>query len=383
LLTQPPRAVPARDRLPWSSRSLEHTTPGDPFHPPRPQSRSRKGEGRQTPTGAVLRVLAPLDGSGRARGTHEPLAEPVVRRGAPTLCGLVSCRSRPWSRPSELSLLEEPYPLSRASCFLAGSRSTAQRRGTILGFRGPFRRSRRPLATAGPKARRTGRPGRRFPGVARRRTSRVAALVYDVSSLIGRARRTRRPARPLRSFAPLESPFSRRPIPWPGHGRPVGALLGFFCPPRPPCGSRRVHSPLESAPATRGLGLRDDERGRDEPVPRAPRERTPLAMHFARFSLRPWGLEPTVRRRVRPIEPFTSPTSSDPARRRFREAPTRRSPVPSEAAWEACAPSAHLIDETCCPRPLAAAPRASLVLRPRAAARGHVGGPRRRSISVR
>jgi len=277
LLTQPSRAVPARDRLPWSSRSLEHTTPGAPFHPPRPQSRSRKGEGRQTPTGAVLRVLAPLDGSGRARGTHEPLAEPVVRRGAPTLCGLVSCRSRPWSRPSELSLLEEPYPLSRASCFLAGSRSTAQRRGTIRGFRGPFRRSRRPLATAGPKARRTGRPGRRFPGVARRRTSRVAALVYDVSSLIGRARRTRRPARPLRSFAPLESPFSRRPIPWPGHGRPVGALLGFFCPPRPPCGSRRVHSPLESAPATRGLGLRDDERGRDEPVPRAPREQEHLA----------------------------------------------------------------------------------------------------------
>jgi len=117
-------------------------------------------------------------------------------------------------------------------------------------------------------------------------------------------------------------------------------------------------------------------------VPRAPREQDSWPRVFARSSLRPWGLEPTVRRRVRPIEPFTPPTSSDPARRRFREAPTRRSPAPSEAAWEAAAPSAHLVDETCCPRPLPAAPRASLVLHPRAAARGHVGGPRRRSISV-
>jgi hypothetical protein len=139
LLTQPPPAVPARDRLSWSSCSREHYLRRVPrSYPPRPQSRSRKGEDRQTPTGAVLRDLAPLDGSGRARGTHEPLAEPVVRRGAPTLRGLVSCRSRPWSRPTELSLLEEPYPLSQASCFLAGSRSTAQRRGRSEGFAAPF-----------------------------------------------------------------------------------------------------------------------------------------------------------------------------------------------------------------------------------------------------
>jgi len=139
LLAQPPRAVPARDRLSWSSCSREHYLRRVPrSYPPRPQSRSRKGEDRQTPTGAVLRVLAPLDGSGRARGTHEPLAEPVVRRGAPTLRGLVSCRSRPWSRPTELSLLEEPYPLSQASCFLVGSRSTAQRRGRSEGFAAPF-----------------------------------------------------------------------------------------------------------------------------------------------------------------------------------------------------------------------------------------------------
>jgi len=134
--------------------------------PPRSLDRSRVGEGCQALTGAVLRVLAPLDGSGHARGTHELLR---IRRyrGAPTLRGLVSCRSRPWSRPSELSLLEEPYPLSRASCFLAGSRSTnpTARHGPRNSR--PLSPLRRPLAAACPKARRTGRPGRRFPGVAR------------------------------------------------------------------------------------------------------------------------------------------------------------------------------------------------------------------------
>jgi hypothetical protein len=76
------------------------------------QSRSRD-EGRQTLVGAVLRVLAPLDGSGNwwlARG----LLDPAVRHQPPTLRGLLSCRSRPWNFPSELSLPEEPYPLSRA-----------------------------------------------------------------------------------------------------------------------------------------------------------------------------------------------------------------------------------------------------------------------------
>jgi len=87
-----------------------------------------EGEGRQAFTGAVLRVLAPLDGSGCVRGSCELLPEPTVCRDAPTLRGPVSCRSRPWSRSTELSLPEEPYPLSQASCFHVGSRSTAQRR---------------------------------------------------------------------------------------------------------------------------------------------------------------------------------------------------------------------------------------------------------------
>jgi len=186
--------------------------------------------GCQTPTGSVLRVLAPLDGSGRARGTHEPLAEPAVRRVAPTLCGLVSCRSRPWSHSSEPSPLEEPYPLSRAFASVRVRVRLAQRRGTVQGFRGPFRLSRRPLATAGLAARRTEKPGRRFPGVAR--ASRVTGCPVRVRRSFlgsGRARRTRRPTRPLRSLAPLESPFSRRPVPGQGWwAASVGALLSLF-----------------------------------------------------------------------------------------------------------------------------------------------------------
>jgi len=207
---------------------LSTSTPVAPwFAVPRPFGRDAVGEGRQALTGAVLRVLAPLDGSGRARGTRAPLAELAVRRGTPTLRGLVSCRSRPWNRPSELSLLEEPYPLSRASCFLAGSRSTTQRRDRVHGIRGPFPRRADLWPRLAQRAHRTRRLGRRFPGTARHRPGHASAPGH-VSPWIGRARRTRQPTRPLRSLAPLESPFSRRSPPWPGDDRQVGALLGFF-----------------------------------------------------------------------------------------------------------------------------------------------------------
>jgi hypothetical protein len=82
-----------------------------------------------------------------------------------------------------------------------------------------------------------------------------------------------------------------------------------------------------------------------------PRELTAWPRVFARSVLRSWGLEPTIRRRARSIEPVTSPSGSDPARARFREAPALRSPAPHAFARG-----------TCCPRPLSAAPRASRAL---------------------
>jgi len=73
------------------------------------------GEGCHTPTGAVLRVLAPLDGSGflPARGTHGSLARPAV--------SVAPGASRPYSMP--LASLELPYrafPSRRAVPALAG-----------------------------------------------------------------------------------------------------------------------------------------------------------------------------------------------------------------------------------------------------------------------
>jgi len=97
---------------------LEHMDVGCPLsHPPRSCDLSREGEGYQAHTGAVLRVLAPLDGSGCTRGTHDrdpcgsrsPFAV-VPRRFA----ALFHAARAHWSRPTELSLPEEPYPLSRA-----------------------------------------------------------------------------------------------------------------------------------------------------------------------------------------------------------------------------------------------------------------------------
>jgi len=113
-----------RVRLSWGSCSHGRLYAGCPFTP-RASSRSHVRDGSyQTPAGAVLRVLAPLDGSGSSRLAREPCG-PRRSPWPPTLCGLVPYRSRPWSVPPELSLPGEPYPLSRAVASLRVSRSTA------------------------------------------------------------------------------------------------------------------------------------------------------------------------------------------------------------------------------------------------------------------
>ena len=133
----------------------------------------------------------------------------------------------------------------------------------------PLSPARRPLAAAGPcgfaglEGRDDGSP--ESLGVARHAPG--GALVCGVTSRIGRARRTRRPARPLRSFAPLESPFSRRPLLWPELGSTGRCSPGLT-------------SPLAHAPAAHGLGVRADVRGRDGPVPRASSKARDLATRF-------------------------------------------------------------------------------------------------------
>jgi hypothetical protein len=97
--------------------------------------------------------------------------------------------------------------------------------------------ARRPFRHGEHEARRTAKAGTygslESLGAAR---LRVATRVRDVSSRIGRARRTRRPARPLRSFAPLESPFLL-PTACPGQGAVDRPLLSWAFFPSRACSS--------------------------------------------------------------------------------------------------------------------------------------------------
>jgi len=172
-------------------------------------------EGRQTLAGAVLRVLAPLDGSGRARGASRALAELAVCRGTPTLRGLVTCRSRPLGA----ALQSLPFPRSRT-----------RSRGPLLPCE--FAPDHRQRGETSPS--RSLSPSRQLfardpPGGEPRRMSRDDGFPRSLGwsrchTLVwpGPARPIhaglagKQPARPLRSLAPPGSPFACDPMPWPG-----------------------------------------------------------------------------------------------------------------------------------------------------------------------
>jgi hypothetical protein len=119
--------------------------------------------------------------------------------------------------------------------------------------------------------------------------------------------------------------------------------------------------------------------GRTRPPP-ALEIATPGHM-FARFALRPWGLEPTVRRRDRSIEPVTRHRQAATllASAFAKRPPADRQPRPGRV--KGATPPNPV--GTCCPRPLSAAPRASRALLPCAARKGRrTAGPQRRSFSV-
>jgi hypothetical protein len=196
------------------------TTPGAPS-PSRPSLRSIvRDEDRQTLVGAVLRVLAPLDGfssSRLARGLLEPRRSPWP----PMLRGLVPCRSRPWSAPPELSLPGEPHPLSRAVASLrvrsptaAGAEPAGSSR-LLSPFAPTLCRSRPPGGGPGTHESRRGflRSLVRSP-----RHTEVCRTYRPLPTDTGLA--GKRPARPLRSFAPPGSPFGDILVTWPGRGRP-------------------------------------------------------------------------------------------------------------------------------------------------------------------
>jgi len=176
--------------------------------PPRSLDRSRVGGGRRAPTGAVLRVLAPLDGFGCRTRHARTLSSPPFAVAPRRFAGLFHPARAP-------GVALQSFPFSRSRTRSRGPPASlrvrvrpAQRRGTNRGIRGSFPRRVDLLP----------RLARRLAGLEGRDdgsleslghcASPVAGLVCAApSSRFGRARRIRRPARPLRSLAPLESPF--------------------------------------------------------------------------------------------------------------------------------------------------------------------------------
>ena len=205
-----PRGSASREVLAPSNT----TTPGAPS-PSRPSLRSIvRDEDRQTLVGAVLRVLAPLDGSSCLAARSRSFG-PRRSPWTPTLRGLVPCRSRSWSAPPELSLPGEPHPLSRAVSSLR-VRSPTAAGAEPAGSSRPLSPEPRQLfaARAHPKA---------DPGL-------MSCDGGSLRSLVRSPRHTevcrtyrphptdtglagKRPARPLRSLAPPGSPFSDDPTP--------------------------------------------------------------------------------------------------------------------------------------------------------------------------
>jgi len=168
-----------RVRLSWGSCSPRNaSTPGAPARPNGFEA-VREGEGRQTLAGAVLRVLAPLDGSGCARGTARALAELAVTPWRPDASrSYYIPLASLWSCPTELSLPEEPYLLSQAVASLRvriPTTASATREDASRSLSPP--RQLFAVSPPGGGRRRMSR-GRRFPAFARlapRTHSRVPA----------------------------------------------------------------------------------------------------------------------------------------------------------------------------------------------------------------
>jgi len=156
-----PRTVPFHDRRsdhepsgnagsasPGFLAPSNATTPGAPFATTAPR-RVRGVRGVPAPRRCRPQGSCPSRRFWLRHGTYEPLAEPAALRVAPTLRGLVPCRSRPWSRPSELSRFRGAVPALAGPCFHAGSRS-ATAGATCASDSRPLSPPRRPLASACP-----------------------------------------------------------------------------------------------------------------------------------------------------------------------------------------------------------------------------------------
>jgi len=227
-LSHPPRRSGRRD-LPTAAGRVRVTRPS-----PVPSSGF-------LPLSTVLAALAARSGP-RPCGVSSPFAVTPRRFAA-----LFHAARAHWSRPTELSLPEEPYPLSRAlsPLWVRADRPTARLGPRVSRLLSPFApTSRRGWPEGSPDSRSRDDGSPESLG---RRTCHVAVVVCDVSSRNGRAHRTRRPNTPTSELcSPRESVLGDDRLP--GQGSVDRSVLSW------------TFSPLEPAPAARGFGARADER---------------------------------------------------------------------------------------------------------------------------
>jgi len=257
------------------------------------------------------------------------LAGTAARRDAPTLRGLVPCRSRPLESPSRAFPSRGAVPALAGLVLPCGFAFDHRRRGEVGRFASlsavaparsrdsPGGESRQPNRDSTASLRSLGRSGCVLAHASCDRPLPVHA------GLAGK-----RPARPLRSLAPPGSPFSRRPNTL-ARARPPRSVLSW------------AFSPPELAP--RGSGFGSSRSGR--------------CTGRARASLSPGiqpprvdsrdpdsdtrGLDPGIRRRARSIEPRSPPSGSDPLEPSRLQTRELRSPAPSVALRPRPAPVAR------------------------------------------
>jgi len=272
------------------------------------------------------------------------LLDPAVRRGPQRFAAFFHAARVPGTSPPELSLPGEPYPLSRAFCFLAGFTVRLSPAWRLQGLRDHFPDPRQFFAArARPKA---------DPGLMNRDVRSSWPLVRSHSTRTRRAARAvlSPPASWLAWFTagvPASKPCSpresvlRQPQYLARLRPPVGALLGFFpfrafsTPVRGPVTRvdtrRGLRAPIHvrhRAPSHRGCiprpGLRRlGSRAQDPPIHRV--SRTP------RITVRQRPSSPRASRALcsAPVaSPIPTPCRACFGTERLARAPSRRHPAP-------------------------------------------------------
>lgn len=207
------RLAPAdRVRLSWGSSSLRRVAPGCPCLP-RPAEPTAGGEGCQPLARAALGLSQPLGGFSRVASERLGSPRTPPRRRSPRNFAALSHAATPLG----FSLQSLPLSESRAA-FRRPSAPLRVRPRPETGAEAPVRRERFPPSATGRAVRQVREDPRRDRGVGlgflRSPRPSITARVAPHGERDDRPETPGSqgswPCRPLRSFAPSESPFTRR-----------------------------------------------------------------------------------------------------------------------------------------------------------------------------